>query len=186
MLRFILFFLLVAMPIAEIAVFLVVGEAIGALSTILIIILTAVIGTILLRRQGLQALTRLREDSRAGRVPAAAIGHAITVAIAGALLLTPGFITDTIGFALFIPAVRRGLWRLIASSFVVRSVGGSPLGPGPSRDDGFDSGPKPGPAGGFGSPPRRGPQTINLDSDEYESREPDGSPWRGPDGTDRR
>ena len=124
MLRILLFVALVVMPISEIAVFLLVGSAIGVLPTIAIIILTAIIGTVLLRRQGVSALRRLQDDTKAGRVPAAAIGHAVTVAIAGVLLLTPGFITDAIGFALFLPAVRRGLWRQISGSVKVHRPGG--------------------------------------------------------------
>jgi UPF0716 protein FxsA len=167
LLRLILFALLVAVPIAEIAVFLVVGDVIGALATLGLIVLTAFIGTVLLRQQGLAAFRRLQEDLRNDRVPAAAIGHAITVAIAGALLLTPGFITDGVGFLLFIPGVRTVLWRQILKSVKVHRIDpetGSPFGP---------AGP-----GGFGQAPRGGPQTIDLDNDDYGPSDPS-SPWRG-------
>lgn len=160
MLRLIIFVVLVSVPIAEIAVILMVGSAIGALPTVALIILTAILGTVLLRRQGLSALTRLRADIKDGRVPAAAIGHAITVAVAGVLLLTPGFITDILGFTLFIPAVRSALWRQIVGSIRVERSG--PGGPdGPAR-------------------PRTHPRTIILEDDDYRPRD-GASPWREDD-----
>ncbi|MEM8665740.1 MAG: FxsA family protein, partial [Pseudomonadota bacterium] len=75
MLRLILFLALVGIPIAEISLFLVIGGEIGVLPTIAIIILTALIGAILLRRQGAAALAALQRDLHRGEVPAAAIGH---------------------------------------------------------------------------------------------------------------
>lgn len=185
MLRLLLFIILVGVPIAEIALFITVGEQIGALPTILIIIATAVLGTALLRRQGAAAVRHLRADLDAGRVPAAAIGQAVTIAIAGLLLLTPGFMTDAVGFALFIPAVRRFLWRQISSSVKVRRV--DPSGP---RYEGGSANPF-GAGGPFGprERPRTHPGTINLDGDDYTERRDgpagpgapprDDSPWRG-------
>jgi UPF0716 protein FxsA len=166
LIRLILFALLVAVPIAEIAVFLVVGDAIGVLATLGLIVLTALIGTVLLRQQGLAAFRRLQDDLRNDRVPAAAIGHAITIAIAGALLLTPGFITDGVGFLLFVPGVRAALWRQIMKSVKVHRLdpqGGHPFGPGPARP---------------GQPPRGGPRTIDLDDEDYGPADPS-SPWGG-------
>ena len=161
MIRFVLFAMLLAVPIAEIAVFLLVGSAIGVLPTIALVLLTAVIGAVLLKRQGVAALMQLQSDLRANRVPAAAIGQAITVAIAGVLLLTPGFITDTLGILLFIPAVRSLLWRQIAGSVKIHRAGS---GDGPSP---------------FTRPrPRPGqPQTIDLEATEVRPGDPS-SPWR--------
>jgi len=160
--RLILFAALVAVPIAEIAVFLLVGGAIGALPTIGLIVLTAIIGTVLLRRQGTAAFARLQDDIRANRVPAAAIGHALTVAVAGVLLLTPGFITDAVGFLLFIPAVRAGLWRQIRNSIKIHRL--EPEGPTYRQSE----------------PQRRGSRTIDLDEGEYRPSDPT-SPWGGSD-----
>lgn len=155
--RSILFILLLIVPVAEIAVFLTVGSMIGVLPTLLIIVLTAVVGAVLLKRQGLSAFARLQSDARAGRVPAAAIGQAITVAIAGALLLTPGFITDTVGFLLFVPAVRGWLWKQISGSVKVYG------GPNGMRPDGRQA--RPG-----------NPQVIDLEATEVD---PDPTtPWR--------
>lgn len=161
MIRLILFAFLLAVPIAEIAVFLLVGREIGALPTIALIILTAILGAILLKKQGLSAFARLQDDIRAHRVPAAAIGHALTVAIAGALLLTPGFITDSVGFLLFIPAVRAGLWRLIAGSVKVHAA------------EGPHDRPRPMPGSPHGS---SRPGTIDLEAGEYGPADP-ASPW---------
>nr|WP_269751224.1 FxsA family protein [Acuticoccus mangrovi] len=158
---------MVAVPIAEIAVFLMVGAAIGVLPTIALVIITAIIGAYLLKQQGTSAFARLQDDLRNKRMPAAAIGHAITVAIAGCLLLTPGFITDTLGFLLFIPAVRAWLWRGITSSVKVERI--DPNGPYPG---GY------GPTGGAPT----GPRVIDLDEGDYRPSN-DPSPWReGPGG----
>ena len=143
--------------------FLVVGEVIGVLPTIALIILTALLGTALLRQQGLAAFHRLQDDLRSDRIPAAAIGHALAIAIAGALLLTPGFITDGVGFLLFIPAVRHLLWRLILSSVKAHRL---------DPKSGMNVGPGAGAAG-----PHR-PETIDLDTGDYEPSD-HSSPWRG-------
>ncbi len=157
MIRIILFVLLISIPIAEIAVFLMVGSAIGVLPTILLIIATAVVGALLLRQQGLAALMALQGDIKSGRVPAASLGHALAVGIAGVLLLTPGFITDTMGLILFIPAVRRAMFRSLANAVRVERVG---------------------PAGGT---PRTHGRVIELETGEYRAAN-DETPWRGDDG----
>ncbi|MEM8855369.1 MAG: FxsA family protein [Pseudomonadota bacterium] len=171
MIRLVLFAALIAVPIAEIAVFLTVGSAIGVLPTLALIIGTAILGAVLLRRQGLSAIARLRSDMDQGRVPAAAIGHALAITVAGILLLTPGFITDAVGFLLFVPAVRSGLWKSIAGSVKVHSMGGAM---------GDTDGPSP------GGRPTRGGKTIDLDPDDYGPAN-DGSPWsNGGQDNDRR
>lgn len=155
--RFVLFFLFVAMPIAEIALIVSVGSAIGVLPTIALVIATAIAGTFLLRRQGVQVLSRLRSDINENRIPAEAIGHAVCVAIAGVLLLTPGFITDAFGLALFVPAFRRILWRQLRSTFKLETVQTSGFGqPGPSPNDQWP------PSGG-----QRKGHTIDLGEGEY-------------------
>ncbi len=160
-------FLLLAIPVAEIAVFIVVGGQIGVLWTFATILLTAIIGSILLRVQGFQILNKLREETNAGRIPGKELGHGIMILMAGILLLTPGFVTDTIGFLLFIPFVRTFIWSLIASK--VRFVG---------------------PIGGFGSGPnqsytryrRDDEDIVDLDPDEFEDLDSESirnttSPW---------
>lgn len=108
-------FLLLAIPVAEIAAFILIGGKIGILWTFAMILLTAVIGSILLRVQGFQIINRLREESNAGRIPGKELGHGAMILVAGVLLLTPGFITDTLGFLLFVPFIRSLIWSRLAS-----------------------------------------------------------------------
>ena len=113
---------LIAVPIIEIAVFLDVGDRIGAFNTILMIVITAMIGTLLLRSQGLQTLQRAQESLKHNIFPVSEVFDGLCLMVAGGLLLTPGFVTDIFGFLLFIPWVRRVL-REMAWSFLARSGG---------------------------------------------------------------
>lgn len=103
---FILLLLFIGVPIIEIAVFIQVGDAIGLWPTLIIVILTAVLGTHLLRQQGFNTLMRAQNSINEGRIPAEEMFDGICLVLAGALLLTPGFVTDTIGFLLFFPPFR--------------------------------------------------------------------------------
>ncbi len=103
---------IIAVPIIEIAVFIEAGEALGLLETIGFVFLTAVAGSALLRHQGLTTLARVRESMNNGKVPVAELFDGLCQLVAGALLLTPGFVTDGIGLLLFVPPFRlvlRGL-----------------------------------------------------------------------------
>lgn len=117
-----LFLIFVAVPIIEIALFIQVGGAIGLWPTLGIVILTAVIGTTLMRRQGIATLNRLQSSLAEGRNPADPMAQGAMILVAGVLLLTPGFFTDALGLALLLPPVRNGLIRW-ASSHVVASAG---------------------------------------------------------------
>jgi UPF0716 protein FxsA len=112
-----------ALPILEIAVFILVGQQIGLGWTLLLILVTAIVGVYLLRQQGFGVLAQIREDVNAGRVPAQAMAHGVLILAAGLLLLTPGFVTDTLGFLLFIPSVRDWVWRVMAPAFFARLSG---------------------------------------------------------------
>jgi len=105
----IVFFTLVGVPLMEIAAFIEVGSAIGLWATLAVIIVTAIIGTALLRQQGLSTLHSARCEIEAGRVPVRELFDGICILTAGALLLTPGFVTDAVGLALMIPLVRTTL-----------------------------------------------------------------------------
>lgn len=102
---------LIGVPILEIAVFIQAGKWIGLWPTVGIVILTAVAGTALLRIQGLSTIARARESLEAGQLPVAEVFDGLCLLIGGALLLTPGFITDALGFLLLIPTVRLVLRR---------------------------------------------------------------------------
>lgn len=112
-------FLLLAIPISEIAVFILVGGQIGVLWTFAIILFTAILGSILLRIQGFQVIKRLQEESAAGKIPGKELYHGAMILVAGVLLLTPGFVTDSLGFLLFFPPFRTFLWSIIGSKIII-------------------------------------------------------------------
>ena len=107
-------------PLVEIAVFIQVGERIGLWPTLAVVILTAVIGTALLRAQGLATLRRAQESLEQQAFPINEVFDGACLLFAGALLLTPGFVTDGVGFLLFVPAFR-GLIRKMLAQYLVRS-----------------------------------------------------------------
>ncbi len=112
----------IGVPLIEIGLFIQVGEAIGLWSTIAVVILTAIIGTGLLRHQGFSTLTRLQNAINQGEMPMDAVFDGFCLLAAGLLLLTPGFFTDAIGFLLFTPPLRAILRRAIASRIQVHST----------------------------------------------------------------
>lgn len=112
--------LFIILPIAEMAILIKVGTIIGALNTIGLVLLTAVIGAWLLRQQGLATLLRANQRLNSGELPAREVAEGLILAVGGALLLTPGFITDTIGFLCLIPGTRhwfasQALKRMVVS-----------------------------------------------------------------------
>jgi UPF0716 protein FxsA len=115
-------FLLLIVPISEIAVFVVIGGEIGALWTIGLVLLTAILGSILLRIEGIRTFVQIRNKLNAGQVPGEELTKGVMILIAGVLLLTPGFITDSIGFALFVPLVRKLIWIFLAERIVVKNI----------------------------------------------------------------
>ncbi|MEM1230911.1 MAG: FxsA family protein, partial [Pseudomonadota bacterium] len=140
--RWLLLFFIVV-PIVEMYLLLTVGGIIGVLPTIALVVLTAVIGVTLLRQQGLATLQRAQARMAQGGVPAAEMADGLLLAVAGPLLVTPGFATDAMGFALLTPPVRRWLGRtVVARMFIVGPAGGPAAGGG-----GGMRGPGPGPAG---------------------------------------
>ena len=113
----ILVILFVVVPIAEISLLFKVGGAIGGLNTILFVIFTAVLGAHLVRQQGFATIVKLQEETNAGRLPALQIAEGVALLFAGAVLLTPGFITDAVGFLLLIPFTRRFIIAIAAQRF---------------------------------------------------------------------
>ena len=105
----VLFLLFIVLPLAEIYLLLEIGGIIGAIPTIGLVVLTAAIGAALVRAQGFSTILQIRRSMEAGEVPAVAIVEGVFLLVAGALLLTPGFLTDAIGFGCLIPALRRAL-----------------------------------------------------------------------------
>ena len=119
----VLFLALIAVPLIELYFLISVGKVIGAGMTVAVVILTAVIGAWLLRLQGLATLNRIQRTTAAGKLPATELIEGLILLITGALLLTPGFVTDAIGFALLIPPFRA--WcaeRMLASGIYQAQV----------------------------------------------------------------
>ncbi|MBC6428461.1 MAG: FxsA family protein [Cellvibrionales bacterium] len=111
---FLLLLVFIAVPLVEIALFIQVGGFIGLWPTLSIVVLTALVGTFFLRLQGLAVLARLRASLQTGDKPADLLAHGGLILAAGLLLLTPGFFTDGVGFALLIPPVRSVIIRWAA------------------------------------------------------------------------
>lgn len=113
-------------PLIEIGLFIVLGQAIGLWPTLLGVVLTAVIGSAIIRSQGLSLISDIRRHMHAGLLPAAQLFEGFLVGIAGALLLTPGYFTDTIGFLLLVPGLRRTLYDYLKTRIVAKTVGEPP------------------------------------------------------------
>jgi UPF0716 protein FxsA len=158
-------FLFLAVPLTEIAVFVLVGSKIGVLPTIGLVILTAAAGSILLRWQGFKALARIQSELAAHRVPGREMVQGVMVLLAGFLLLTPGFVTDTLGLLLFIPAVRDRVWRFLSARVNVQTFG-----------TGFSQ----------RAPARSEPGVVDLDEDEYQRDSNPDSPWSMENEADKR
>lgn len=105
-----LFILFIGIPLIELAIFAQVNDHIGLLNTLVLCFLTAIIGGALIKKQGMQALEAVKYSVSQGGFPAAELFDGFCIVIAGAFLMTPGFLTDTIGFALLVPMFR-GLLR---------------------------------------------------------------------------
>lgn len=132
--------LMIAVPIMEIAVFIQAGEFLGLWPTLLTVVLTAAIGTALLRHQGLATLKKVQDSMNAGKPPVAELFDGLCLVVAGLLLLTPGFVTDGVGFLLFVPPLRTfilgGLVRRLSVSMGGGFAGhGRPGHSGPRPDD---------------------------------------------------
>jgi UPF0716 protein FxsA len=114
--------LFIVMPILEMWLLITVGGHIGALNTIFLVMLTALIGVGLLKRQGFATLWRGQEKLQKGKVPAQEIIEGIVLAVSGALLLTPGFVTDVIGFLGLLPLTRILAVKAMLSKFKLVSA----------------------------------------------------------------
>lgn len=110
-----LFLLFLVVPIIEIALFISVGGQIGILPTLAFVVVTAVIGAFLVRIQGLRALHDLRGSMNKLQNPAEPLAHGAMILLSGALLMTPGFFTDGVGFLLLVPGIRKWVMRMIGS-----------------------------------------------------------------------
>lgn len=142
------FLALLIVPIIEIALFILIGQAIGVWPTIASILLIALIGSAIIRRQGLRLLAEIRETMGEGRLPARAVADAMLVAIAGVLMVVPGYFTDALGLVLLIPPLRHWFYRWLSRRMGL--VGTGPDQPAPTATT--------------------GPRVIELDPEQFRPR----------------
>ncbi|MBA2239926.1 MAG: FxsA family protein [Solirubrobacterales bacterium] len=166
-----LFALFIALPIAELYVIIQVGQAIGILPTLAILLLDGFLGAALARSQGRAAWGRFNEAMAAGKVPAREAFDGAMIVLGGSLLLAPGFITDVLGLLLLLPpsraAIKSGLTRLAGRGSIVFRVGGvrtaTPTGSGeqsrsrPASQRPSGTGQRPGDSGAWPPSQRRRP-----------------------------
>lgn len=150
---FLIIFILI--PIIEIGVFMAVGDAIGIGWALLFALFTAILGGAIIRYQGMQALSTAQRDMAQAKMPVQEIFDGFCLIAAGATLITPGFVTDTIGFLLLIPAIRKALRGILAKSLKVSGAGA-----------GFGGG---SPFGGQASQQREGDNIIEADYERVEN-----------------
>ena len=104
-----LFLAFTIIPVVEIYLLIQIGSAFGVFTSIALVIFTGFLGAFLARIQGMQTLFRIQESLREGRMPSAELLDALLIGVAGLVLLTPGFLTDTAGFVLLIPSTRNAI-----------------------------------------------------------------------------
>jgi len=150
--------LVLAMPILEIAGFIVVGKALGLWLTLGLILLTSFLGLVILRSGGLGMVRNLQNASRTGAEPAQAMISGGMRVIAGILLFVPGFITDIIGLLLLVPAIRAFIWKAIGPRVVVAgSFKNAEFRPGAQSRDSA--------------------KVVDLDEDDFHREGSGQSPW---------
>ena len=116
------FLLFIGIPIVEVILFITIGKYIGLWNTIFIIIITGVIGAVLVKSQGISILNKALEEIKLNKVPILSIFEGIAIFIAGAFLLTPGFLTDTLGCILLVPKTRKLIISYITSYLKKRTI----------------------------------------------------------------
>ncbi len=115
-----LLLLFILVPLVELFLLIEIGRLIGTLSTLTIIVCTGILGAFLARYQGIGILHQMRTEIANGRLPAAQLADGVIILIAGAVLITPGVLTDALGFLCLIPAsrkiIKKMLWRWLESA----------------------------------------------------------------------
>lgn len=161
-----LLLLFLLLPIAEIATFIEVGDWIGAGPTVGLVILSAILGSVLIRWQGLSVLKRAQASAERGESPVGAVFEGFCVVVAGLLLIIPGFLTDIVGILLFVRPIRNALGRWLFDR--MKGVASYQMGGGMGGRSWSSSGP----AGSDGHPRNRPPPGV-IDVD-YQEVDPDG------------
>lgn len=131
--------LFIVLPAVELSLLIQIGKQIGTLETLGLIVITGMIGASLARHQGLQVLQQVQSEMQQGRMPGDALADGMIILVAAALLITPGIVTDAVGFLCLIPITRRAVKTLLWKSFESRMQSGQAQvyvftgGPQPSR-----------------------------------------------------
>ena len=139
----------IALPLMEIAGFVLVGKALGVLGTLGLVLLSGLVGVLVLRAKGMALPFQLRAALERGELPGRSIADAMLVAIAGVLLIIPGFVSDIVALLLLLPPVRSLIYRLLSRNLTVVSSYDAAAGRGPSY---------------------RSSDTIELESDQWRDR----------------
>jgi UPF0716 protein FxsA len=116
-----LFLAVLIIPFAEIYLLIQVGGIIGAFPTILLVVFTAALGAWLLRQQGFATFQRVQQSLARGEIPAYEMIEGPMILVGGALLLTPGFITDMLGFAFLLPQLRRKIAQYVIENYLIQA-----------------------------------------------------------------
>ncbi len=114
--------LFITIPLVEIAILINIGKIIGAGYTIALVIGTAFLGVSLLRIQGISTLAKVQANIKKGQLPATELIEGLILLISGALLLTPGFFTDTLGFLMLVPILRQRLAETFFVNFMKNHI----------------------------------------------------------------
>ena len=172
-----LVFLFIVVPIVELYVIIQIGQAIGVVPTIALLILDSVLGAALMRSQGRAAWLRLHRALAEGRIPGQEVIDGALVIFGGALLLTPGFLSDILGLILLLPPTRAIVRTVLLRRFAGRIVAGATSGAQARMDRLFTFGASPGARGGTAGPGgRRSPPAGLGDDDVVEGTATDVSP----------
>ena len=152
-----LLILFIAVPVVELVLLIEIGRRVGTLTTIGLIMGTGIVGAALARQQGISTLARLRKDLDAGQLPAEPIVDGVLILLAAAVLITPGVLTDLVGFLCLVPACRRVLTRNLKRRFE-RAVREGTVNVTPASAGAWDGAPRP-PMKNV-TPPRSGSQST--------------------------
>lgn len=147
--------LLLALPLIEIALFILVGRAIGVLPTLGLVVLAVIVGGFVLRQQGLGVLNRMRTNMQTGTLPGQTLFDGMLLAVAAVLLIIPGFLGDFIAILLLLPPVRGWLYKTLTRNITVVETTASYRRSSPTDP----------------TPPHiNGPGTIDLDDDDWQRK----------------
>ncbi len=165
--------LFIAVPVTELYLLFRIGEVIGGVETVALVIVTGIVGSALARAQGLKVLTDIQTDLREGRMPTDNILGGVLVLVGGVLLITPGVMTDAVGLLLMVPPVRGLLARLLKAHFRKRMH--VEVGPSPFRGEAFGAEPF---ADGMAPYPgmNESPRVKEVDIREVDENDEKGAP----------